>query len=437
MTDTRSPAPETQATAADRRPLQESVLYTRANYAAHLVEGALFLTAMVFLNAQTLLPTIVQSLGGPAWLISLMPVMMTVGFLLPPIFTAHWIERMPRYMPLLVITGIIQRLPYLLAAAALIYAAGTAPRLALATVALAPLISGLAGGVSVTGWQLLVMKTVPENRRPSLFAYRYLVSCAVGIVAGYVVKWLFDLYPGAIGYGVLHLIAFILLAGSMVFFCTIREPHCPVAAARPSVGLLDNWRAMPSLVAQDRAFALYLLARFFRNGLFVLTPFLAIHAQIVLQRPESYLGQLLVVQMVGAIHGNLFSGPIGDRVGGRIIMILGTLILMLLTAWAPLARSDLEFRLIFFLYGFGYYASEVGTWSLVMELCPRENRSSYLSLASLVNLPAMLLASWTSATIWELQHRITALALVTFICLALSAGFLLAIRRGAAVTAQS
>jgi MFS family permease len=90
------------------------------NYLAHSLEGGLFMGALSFVSASTLLPTVVRSLRGPDWLISMMPVMMAVGALLPPVFTAHVIDRLRRYMPLLLVTGVFQRVPYLLAGLALL-----------------------------------------------------------------------------------------------------------------------------------------------------------------------------------------------------------------------------------------------------------------------------------------------------------------------------
>jgi len=400
----------------------------RHNYRAHALEGGLFIGGMAFVNATTLLPTVVKSLGGDTWLISLMPIIMSVGFLLPPIFTAHWIQRLTRYMPLLIVTGLVQRLPYLLAGAALVFANTATPRLALATVVLAPFISGFMGGISVTAWQQLFANTVPENRRSSLFAWRYIGASLIGIAAGYIVKSVLKSHPGAIGYGILHFCTFASVMASYAVFVLLREPRVAVHPAAHGVGLFQNLAAMPALVRNDRAFLLFLLARFFRNGINVLTPFLAIHCQMVLSKSQSYLGQLVVVQMVGAILGNALSGYVGDRLGGKITMLMGTAVLVLLSAWAAIASTSLEFQIIFFLFGFGFFASEVGNMSLSLEICRQQNRSSYLAIGSLINLPAMLLASWASAVLWEPDHRFGMLAGLTVVCLSLSIVALLPIR---------
>ena len=79
-------------------------------------------------------------------------------------------------MPFVSITGVLQRIPYLFAALALYYAAGDGSLgLVLAAVVAAPIISGVAGGISLTAWQQLIARCVPENRRhqcsPSATSY--------------------------------------------------------------------------------------------------------------------------------------------------------------------------------------------------------------------------------------------------------------------------
>ena len=402
--------------------------HLRHNYLAHAIEGSLFIGGLTFVNQTTLLPTIVHELHGPTILVSLMPMIMSIGFLTPPIFTAHWISRLNRYMPMLVITGVFQRLPYLLAAMALFFAADSIPMLALAAVVLAPFGSGLMGGVSTCGWQQMFANTVPENQRSSLFSWRYVGGSLIGIVAGYVAKITLTAYPSTTGYAVLHLMAFATIMASFAVFCTIREPRVTPYPATAGLGLIQNIRAMPGLVRRDKPFAMFLLARFFRNGVFILAPFVAIHARSVLGAPEEFLGQLAVVQMIGAIVGNIFSGYVGDRLGAKIVMLVSIMVLVVVSIWAPLAHTSVQFQCILFLYGFGYFASEVGNMSLCLELCRLEQRSSYLAIGSLINLPAMFLASIVGTLLWEPGHHFGQVAILSMVWLTLAILFLLPVR---------
>lgn len=399
--------------------------HLRQNYLVHSVEGGMFFGALSFVSATTLLPTIIRDLGGPNWLISMMPVMMAMGVLLPPIFTAHLIDRLGRYMPLLLVTGVFQRLPYLLAALALLFGG---PLLALTAVATAPLVSGIFCGVGFTAWQQLLIRTIPAKRRSSLFAVRSTIYCVIGLTAGYMVRTVLGVWPGATGYGVLHLLAFGFLALSYVVFAMIREAAPPPPANNERLGLLANLRNMPRIVRRDRRLRIFLLASASMSGIFILTPFLAIHARHLLGRPESYLGDLLIVQMAGVMVGNFLSGYLGDRLGGKCVVMMSAAVFIGLSVASAVAASDLAFRAIFFAFGLAHIAQMIGGKTLSLEICRSRQRSTYLAIMAFVKLLSMLAATAISGAIWNGGARFGYLAALTAACVLAAMGFLAVLR---------
>ena len=399
--------------------------YLWRNYLVHSIEGGLFFAALNFVSASTLLPTIIRDLGGPNWLISLMPVMMTVGVMLPPIFTAHLIDRLGRYMPLLLVTGVFQRLPYLLAALALLYGS---PLLALCAAATAPLVSGVFCGVGLTAWQQLVIQTIPAHRRSGLFAARSMIFCVLGLGAGWVVRVVLGAWPGRGGYGILYLCAFGLLVISYAVFAMIREIPPAGDGEKEPLGLIDNLRAMPGIVRGDRRLRRFLLVNGFMSGIFILTPFLAIHAREVVGRPESYLGDLLIVQMIGAIVGNVLSGYLGDRYGGKSVVMLSAAVFAGLAAVSAVVTSDWGFRGVFFAFGLAFTALMIGGRTLSLDVCRATKRSTYLAIIAFAKLLTMLAATGISGAIWNGRERFVYLAALTAGCVLAAMGFLAAMR---------
>ena len=399
----------------------------RFNYWVCATEGGLYGGALCFVNSSTLMPPVVRSLGGAVWLVSLIPVMMLLGYRLPPIFVAHRIERLRQFKPLLLGVGLLQRLPYGVAAGVLLRADHN-PQAAIAAVVLAPLCSGLFGGLGLTAWQRLMLKCIPESRRASLFGIRFGISCVIGIAAGKSVAVILARYPGMTGYAMLHFCAFILLMMSYTVFSATREPPDGQPVPREILGLLDQMRIIPGLLRGDRQFVRLLLTRFFLCGTYILSPFLAIHCQAVLHQPDSFLGQLIVVQMVGAIAGNGVAGWLGDRFSSKVPVLFGVLLLFCMTAWSMAALTGVEWQVIFFLFGFGFFASEVGNNTLGLEMGPIEKRATYLAIGSLVYIPGMVSASAISAVLWNRHQQFSWIAIVTMIWLAIAMGILLPLR---------
>ena len=399
--------------------------HVRRNYTANLLDGGLYIGAMAMLDASTVLPKMVQSLGGPTWMIAATPVIMMTGFLSLPIFTAHWIERMHRYKPLLLFSGIFQRLPYLIAAFALFYLAPTKPILALAAVAFVPLTSGIVGGSTLVAWQQLLVKTIPANRRASLFASRNVLAATIGFLAAYLVEFVIERYPGAQGYGRLHLYAFFALVSSYICFAMIRETgeHAPPPEEHHT--LIENIRLVPAMVKSDRNLRYFLMANILSHGIFVVLPFLTIHILDVCGKPESFIGKLLMFQTVGAVCGSTVAGYIGDRFGNRVLLSVGRISMAVGISGAMFATNAWMFAGIFFIFWFGFWINHVSKMSYGLEICPKEKQSTFLAIMAIANLPAVVGFAILSTIMREFDFSFTAMAIVSTISLCASVLFLL------------
>src|SRR4051812_36343599 len=155
----------------------------RRNFVAHSLEGGLFMGGVAFLHPQTVAPRMIERLGGPDWMIAAVPILQLVGFYVPSLFLTHLLERLAFLKPFVMGLGVLQRLPYLLMGIALLSARET-DRWVLPCVMLTPLLSGLAGGVSITAWREYVAKSIPAPRRASLWASRFVLGGLLGVAAG-------------------------------------------------------------------------------------------------------------------------------------------------------------------------------------------------------------------------------------------------------------
>ena len=390
------------------------------NFWVSALEGALFIGAMNLVSTTTLLPKMIQSYGGPTWLIAAIPILGPVGLLLPPILSAHHVEHLKRYKPFAGWCGLMQRLPYAAAAIVLLSMPGWVPGV-LAAVALAPLLSGVFGGLGLTSWQQLFTRCVPRERRHAVFAIRSAVGGGLGVLAGFVVAGILAKWPGATGFGMLHALTFLVMMASLGVFVLTREPeeenHVPATRS----DLLTHLSTVPQEVLADSHFVLLLLTRFFRNGLFIIAPFLAIHCQAVLGRPASFLGKLLTVQMLGALAGNTIAAAVGARRGSKATLMCGLLFFIVMSAAAIAAKTETQWLVIFGLFGAGASLSEIGSATLGLEMGRRERRATFLAVGALVNLPAMLMASVLS---YWFHDRFELLATATLISMLVAMAFL-------------
>jgi MFS family permease len=378
-------------------------VHLRRNYLLHALDGGVFMGTVALVNRTTTLPAIVKWLGGSGWMIALMPVLGPAAMMLPPLLTAHRVQRLLLFKPLLLITGLFQRLPYLLAGL-LLFWAGQVPDIALAAVVLAPLVSGLSAGISIAAWQQLVAKTIPSERRASMHAMRNVLAAGLGLLAGWVTKEVMARRPGPSGYAWLHLVAFGGLMVSYVLFAMIREwAHRPRREERQVTSLVENLR-QSRRVLSARQLTLYLLSISTMNGIFLAMGFLPLRALETSGAPDELVGSLTICQMAGGIFGNLLSGYLGDRKGLKVVMLLARGSFLLVFGLAMIAESAWAWKGLFGLFGLAMGAHMVSKSAMPLELCPAKRRSTVLAVIALVQVPTLLLASlmggWAKDANW-------------------------------------
>ena len=415
MTTTCNP---TTATACDH----EVRKHLPRNFLAHGLDGGLFIGGMAFLSGAIVGPRMVQSLGGPAWLTTAMPQILAAGAMIPPLLTAPWIERLVRIRPLLLTLGVFQRLPFLIAGLLLWSGAGGNIGLLVAAVALCPLLSGLVAGSGHTAWQEFVANAIPPHRRSSVWATRNVISSVIGLAAGVVILNVLERFPGARGYGVLHLITFAFLVASYIAFTFTREIPNPRSRPHRTAGVGEVLADIPGIIRGDKRFGLYLLSRGFQTGMLIMIPFMSIFALNHLGWADSKLGWLLLGQMAGAITGNLFAAWVGDRWGGKRVLMISRAACLMVCLAMPWARTPGAFLALFFLFGVGHFCNQVGNLTLAVELCHLDRRVRYLTAVSGATLVSMAVTWALSTFTWQLSgESFTVVALCSAATVAISA----------------
>lgn len=366
----------------------------RHNFVCFALEGGFYGGGVAFVAFQAVLPRMVQSLGGSDALVAAVPLLFLSGLYLPQFFLAGWIERLPAMKPHTVRWGILQRIPFLVAGVALLLIPGDMRALALAAVVLAPFLTGMIGGMAVASWQELLAKCIPGRRLSSLWASRNIIAALIGMLAGVAVTELLGRWPGKNGYGLLFLCGWVSLTLSLLVFMRVREPSLPPRRAGGRAHWTELAREIPGRLRRDPRLRWFLVMRIFLCGVYIMLPFLSLRALEQLQQPESFLGGLLKAQMAGLLAGNLFGGWLGDRKGGRIVIVLELLGFMAVAIASVFAASISAWMSLFFLSGVFFALEQVGPMTLAVEISPLQERVSYLAMigmAILVGLTSMTL----------------------------------------------
>jgi len=390
------------------------------NYWFLIIERGLYVGGIAFVLPETVLPGMVRSFGGPDWVLALIPMLMQLGSLGPPLFVAQIIQKKDYLKRYIVTCRTLQRIPYLVTGLILIFLPYNKNLMLMAGL-MVPLLSGLFVGFSITAYQEYIAKAIPSTRRSSMWGFQHFLGTSLGFAGGKLVYEILEANPGKIGYGYLHLVSFGIMAVGLALLYLTRETkpsvHAPDSIIKPS----NFFKIIPSMVKNDSQLRNYLLARFSVGGVNVIFPFLSVFTLDTLQKPDKFLGMLVSARMFGAMLGNAMAGYLGDKFGGRKIMLLGKSISAVMLALIPLAHSELLFIIVFFLLGCGFNMMGIGAQTLGFEIAPKDKRIAYLT--SMAVLTLLGLGFSTGITILIRHFSINLLHLVGFSFAALAISF--------------
>lgn len=399
------------------------------NFLTLSFEGGIYGGAQLLLAGDSVLPQIIASLAGPKWLIALMPVLGSLGYIWPQLLVAPQLEKLKSLKPYIMLTGALQRLPYLLTGIGLLFWGNNEPFLTLLLIALTPFISGSINGTNANAYLELVSRAIPPQRLASTWGLRQTIMTVIGIPAGLLVKQILISYPGNAGYALLHFLTFTGLILSFVCFGFSKEIRNPAPELpKPKLSVARNIANIPRLLKESPYIYLMLGTQAFTNGIYIMIPLLAIHAINQVHQDMYFLGYLVVSQMVGGIIGNLLGAYLGDNFGHKLMLYLSRFFLLLVCAGTLTIHSAAGFILIFGLLGAGLNIQNAGTQAINLSLAPQRYRAAYFSLLGIANFPALLLASLLCTIVNEVFGNIYPATVLAMLALGISLFFLYSLK---------
>ena len=355
----------------------------RWNFTVNALDGASFWFGMSFISAAIILPLYISHFTTNPILIGLIPLFSTSGYLLPQILTANAVERAPRKKFFPVTIGFfLERLPiFLLAPAAYFWAVGQ-PALALAAFFILYAWHTFGAGLIVVGWQDLIAKIIPVDKRGRFFGITNFLGNGAGILGALAVPFVLDKFTFPLGYVISFGIAAVLIFISWIFLSLAREPA--VYSSKPPVSQRDYLYSLPEVLRRDRNFRMYLLSQIIFSISGMATGFLTVYAVRTWKMPDAQASGFTIALQVGLTLSNLFFGFLADRKGHKLSLEISLIVSVLSLLLAILAPNPWWFFSIFFLRGAVYAGTFISCISIVYEFTDADNRPTYIGLANTI-----------------------------------------------------
>jgi MFS family permease len=366
------------------RTADESV---RHNFVALGLDYSCFLVAMSFASPTTILPAFAAHLGASNIVIGAIPAVLTLGWFLPSLFTAHYTERLPVKLPFVLRYTIWERVPFPLLAAVAWFVAAPFPGLALILLFGLLLVMTTTGGSLMPAWMDIVGRAIPTTLRGRFFGVANVTASAGGLVGSALTAWLLSAFAPPRSYGLCFLAGSVFVVLSYFALARVREPRVAVTSEPGS--LAAYLRRMPGLLRRDRNLRWFLVARGVGTlGGGMATGFYTVYALRGFGAAEWQVGAFTTLLLAGQVVGNLGLGWLADRVGHRAVLALGLAALTACNVLAFGASSARGLEPVFVLVGIHFASVHISARTILLELAgDAGERPTYIGLGNTVLAP--------------------------------------------------
>lgn len=343
------------------------------NYRFAMLNGWFVLLGDAFLNGSIVLASFAAKLGAANWAIGLMPALLNAGSMVPQVFIAPYVARLP------VKVDLYRRMALLRVASLSIvvvggFVLGHRPDVLLWVFVIGLALNGFFTGFSSLPFWETIGKTIPMERRSGLFSARSLVGGALAFLAGFLVRFILEL-PLAFPYPYAILFALGTLAfayGWHVFGLIYEPPDKEVRTDRISL----------SLPFRDFYFRRFLRVRILLAVASMVEPFYAAYAVRILGQ-KGEIGIYLMVYTFSSVLSNLLWVRISRHYGSRSLILIGAALGTIAPILALLLPHS-AFWMVFVLQGAYLSSIGVGTATYLVNLAPTDARSSYIGLSNTI-----------------------------------------------------
>lgn len=377
--------------------LQKSLKF---NTTVNILEGGFFGLGIGFASFSTILPLFVSTMTDSAILIGLIPAIHGACWMLPQVFTAERVRRQKRFKPGVLLLTSQERIPFLGLALVAWLAADLGNRWALVLVFMLITWQSLGAGFTATGWQSLIAKIIPADRRGTFFGAQAAAANLLASVSAILAGQILERLSSPLDFILCFVLCFAAMVVSWFILALTREPES--AIEDPHKSAHSYWSELGAILRRDGNFRRFLAARSISQIGTMAFAFYIVYAVRIYGISEAQAGVLTGVLMTTQIIANPLMGWIGDRWSRRKLIGAGMVAAAssaLIAWWAP---SAAWFYLVVVLAGI----ATVSVWTIgiafTLEFGREAERPVYIGLANSLVAPATILAPFLAGWLADL-----------------------------------
>ena len=388
----------------------------RHNTVVNILDGSLFGFGIMGLASYvTIIPLFLSYLTESTALIGFVAALFHIGWQMPQLLTSSYVAGLERFKPMVMVTTLLERVPYFGLALIALAIPTIGPDAALVATLLLLAVQSLGGGFTGTPWQSMISKIMPAHRLGTFFGVQSACVNLFGAGGALLATVILDRLQYPDSFALLFGIAGISLIISYFFLASTFEPE----SAPHDVVERMNWRDFATRLRQilhtNFNFRWFLIARGLTSLSLTVVSFYTIFGIRRFDMSPEFVGVLTSVLLVSNTLSSSVIGWIGDRWGHRRVLILSNLLTALAILIALSAPGVNWFLLVFALTGFVHATQWTTIMTITIQFCSVAERPFHIGMANTLISPvtffAPVIGGWLiDAVSFELTFGIFALA---------------------------
>lgn len=371
----------------------------RWNFIVDSIDFALFSLGMTFGSILTLFPLFAKNLGAGNIEIGLIPAIANLGWGIPAILGAKVSEKAPKKLNVVLKFTLGERLPYLFMAFISFFIVPYNPKLALYLSLLMLGIATFSMGFLGPPWMSLIEKVIHPARRGTYFAMGNGLGALMGVGGASLARYFLSNYSFPKNFGYSFLCAGIALLFSFIFLALTREE--PDEDKKDDVKFSEYIKGI-NIVLKDGNFRNYIINRVLGALAGAYTSFIVVFALKKFSIPDKIVADFTGILLVSQGISSFLFGPIGDRWGHKITLIIGRSLSILSLILLLFGNSAFFIYIVFMLIGLIYSSFMVGDLAITLDLAPKNKKELYIGVLNLLIAPFSFLSPLIAGKISDL-----------------------------------
>lgn len=377
---------------------------TRQNFRSFIWHAVFSSLAINFMDVDTIMPAMLIKAGGTSIHLGILT-MIVIGFtrMFQLIFATYVNNKRRKKTELL--WGINLRIFSLLGLAYLFYAFNNLPGnwLIFGIFGWVALFS-ISGAYATVSYTDLLGKSVENESRKKFFTWQQTLASFGILLSALVVREILKRMDYPLNYGLIFLIASLLLLIASLGFWQIKEKD---SITQNKQTFLSFFRSIPSEINRNANLKYYLIILNILGIGLTLLPFLIMYAQQNFALTDEKVGNFLIFRVLGMILATLFIFRFSRKREYKSVLYLAAIMMAVVPVISLLlVGNPLLYQMIFILAGIFIATSKIGFSGILLEISDENNRALYTGISGAGNLMTVVfplvagfLFSWLGYTI--------------------------------------